>query len=486
MPKFTATALGGALAALLCASPAIAQQQSQQLPPVEVQQKKPKPAKQPARRAEHEREAAVSPDLAGSPLYSAASTGSMTLPASEIASRSASTSDTASLLADIPGVAVYTNGGVSGLPTIHGFADDRLRIKADGMDTIASCPNHMNPALSYIDPSQISSIKVWTGVTPVSVGGDSLGGAIVVNSREPLFAAPGQSVVTHGSLGAFYRSNGDGWGGTVSATAATEHWSASYDGSYTKSGNYSAGGDFKKFPQSSPAFPFYITMLSQRDEVGSTAFEAQNHMATLAYKNKNQLIEFKTNYQYIPYEAFPNQRMDMLSNEQVGLNLLYSGKFSWGDVQTRTYWQHVDHFMQFGNDKLYNYYYYFDLHNPAVKYPVLGMPMYTRSDTAGNSSKVDVNVTSADTLHAGYDLQFYRLNDWWPPSSDCGVGNCIGGMAPLTFWNIKDGQRDRYSPFLEWEHKWSPAVTSLLGARFEHIGTNTGPVQGYYTNRQNL
>ena len=37
----------------------------------------------------------------------------------------ARTSDTASLLAGIPGVSLYGNGGVSSLPVIHGMADDR-------------------------------------------------------------------------------------------------------------------------------------------------------------------------------------------------------------------------------------------------------------------------------------------------------------------------------------------------------------------------
>ena len=40
-----------------------------------------------------------------------------------------------------------------------GLADDRLRIKVDGMDLIASCPNHMNPALSYLDPSNVGMLK---------------------------------------------------------------------------------------------------------------------------------------------------------------------------------------------------------------------------------------------------------------------------------------------------------------------------------------
>ncbi|MDP2155352.1 MAG: TonB-dependent receptor, partial [Sulfuricella sp.] len=42
-----------------------------------------------------------------------------------------STSDTASLLRDVPGVSLYGAGGVSSLPVIHGMADDRLRIKVD-------------------------------------------------------------------------------------------------------------------------------------------------------------------------------------------------------------------------------------------------------------------------------------------------------------------------------------------------------------------
>ena len=43
---------------------------------------------------------------------------------------------------------------VSSLPAIHGLADDRLRIKVDGMDLIASCPNHMNPARPTSTPAK--------------------------------------------------------------------------------------------------------------------------------------------------------------------------------------------------------------------------------------------------------------------------------------------------------------------------------------------
>ena len=48
-----------------------------------------------------------------------------------------STNNTAAMLLNIPGVSMYTNGGVSGLTAIHGLADDRVAGKVYGMDLLA-------------------------------------------------------------------------------------------------------------------------------------------------------------------------------------------------------------------------------------------------------------------------------------------------------------------------------------------------------------
>ena len=135
---------------------------------------------------------------------------------------------------------------MSSLPVIRGLADDRLRVKVDGMDTVAACPNHMNSPLSYIDPTAVEGVQVYSGVTPVSVGGDSIGGSILVQSAAPAFADAGQRL-TQGEVGGFYRSNGDGWGGNVSGTYATDSLSINYTGAYAQSDNYKAGGDFKDY-----------------------------------------------------------------------------------------------------------------------------------------------------------------------------------------------------------------------------------------------
>ena len=385
------------------------------------------------------------------------------------------TSDTASLLRDVPGVSLYGAGGVSSLPAIHGLADDRLRIKVDGMDLIASCPNHMNPALSYLDPSNVGSLKVYAGIVPVSLGGDSIGGTIIADTPAPTFAAPGQGSLFKGEAGAFYRSNGNAKGANLSATYATESFSITYSGATAESDNYDAGGDFKNY-----SFTGRIGHTLPRDEVGSTAYETRNHALGLAFKGGNHLFEVKLGYQDLPYQLYPNQRMDMLDNEQKRLNLRYLGQFDWGKLEARAYQEKVDHFMDFGEDKRYWYGAASGggaALNGTPCAPVgtaacaAGMPMFTEGKTTGGSVKADIAFGERDLLRVGAEYQSYQLDDWWTPSG--------GGMRPNTFWNINDGERDRTALFGEWERQVSPQWMTLAGLRLEHVKTDAGNAQGY-------
>jgi iron complex outermembrane receptor protein len=95
------------------------------------------------------------------PLAENQTLNASTIDKEELRSLTPATSDTASLLRNVPGVSLQGSGGVSSLPVIRGLADDRLRIKVDGMDLISACANHMNPPLSYIDPTNVSSATVW-------------------------------------------------------------------------------------------------------------------------------------------------------------------------------------------------------------------------------------------------------------------------------------------------------------------------------------
>lgn len=377
------------------------------------------------------------------------------------------TGDTARLLEDEPGLSLYQAGGVSSLPVIHGLADDRVRTKVDGMDLISSCANHMNPPLSYIDPANVENIQVFAGISPVSMGGDSIAGTILVNSAAPEFAHAGQDLLIKATLGTFYRSNNDARGVNLSTSVANDKVYMRYTGSTVEANNYTAGGNFK------PAGLAAVNASSNRakdrgwidgDEVGSTAYKSRNHAFAFGVQHENHLVEFKLGLQDIPYQGFVNQRMDMTGNEAEQYNLSYNGKFGWGALEARAYHEHVRHSMQFGDDKLYWY------HSNGS---VAGMPMDTEGKTTGVNLKGDINLSARDVLRLGAEYQRYRLDDWWNPVANSAM------MSPNTFWNINNGQRDRYDMFAEWDAKWNAQWFSQLGLRSSTVKMDAGKVQGY-------
>lgn len=385
------------------------------------------------------------------------------------------TSDTARLLRFLPGVELYGAGGVSSLPAIHGLADDRLRIKVDGMDLISACANHMNAPLSYIDPTGVDSIAVFAGITPVSAGGDSIGGTILVTSPDPEFAAPGQGLLTAGEGGAFYRSNGDVMGGNVAATIAGENMSLSYRGSTVESDNYTAGGDFKPAGPAAAGRDFL-----DGDEVGSSRYKSTNQSITLGMLHENHLLDLKLGMQDIPYQGWPNQRMDMTGNDSTQINLRYQGEYDWGLLETRAYREMTRHKMQFDDDKLF--WYGSNTGVPTVDGEpctptggmtgcAAGMPMDTKGDNRGLVVKGDIPLSARDLIRVGSEFQRYRLNDWWDPSGK--------GMWPDTFVNINDGERDRLAVFAEWEASWSRQWLTQFGLRHETVEMDAGEVQGY-------
>ena len=389
---------------------------------------------------------------------------------SNIPRQRASTNDTAKLLDGQPGVSFYGAGGVSSLPAIHGMADDRVRVKVDGMDLISACGNHMNPALSYIDPSSVGSVNVFAGIAPVSVGGDSIGGTIQVDSAKPEFAAAGETLLK-GQIGAFYRSNGKAKGGNLAATVASEAMNMTYNGSTAQSGDYSAAQDFK------------VSTATGRDGhtlpldiVGSSMYKTTNQSLGFALRRENHLAELKLGMQDIPYQGFPNQRMDMTGNDSRQINLRYIGQYQWGALEARAYREKTQHAMQFGDDK--RYWYGSASGTGAPCSPIsttcaAGMPMDTEGKTTGTLVRADIPLSERDLIRVGGEVQNYTLDDWWNPSG--------GGMWPNTFWNINNGERDRLAAFGEWEARWDPQWISQFGARSEAVRMNTGTVQGYNT-----
>ncbi|WP_036285477.1 TonB-dependent receptor [Methylocystis sp. ATCC 49242] len=382
--------------------------------------------------------------------------------------------DTARVIAEQPGVSMYTMGGVSGLPAIRGQADERIKVIVGGVQTTSACANHMNSPLSYTDPNTISSVDIVYGVSSVSKGGDSTGGSIIVSPRAPMFATsgipgpvspivtaagaplqpmpllpwdapgalrfgPNKEVLATGSLSSFFRGNNNGWGVSGVLNMATDHWSVLYNGSFQRAGNYQAGGG--------------------AGQVYSTNFQSENHAVTLGYQNEGHLVTVRGTYQNIPYQGFPNMRMDMTRNKAYSIEANYKGAFNWGTLDARVYWAQVYHKMGFLDDR-----------------STLNHGMLNDGRDFGYSIKSEIPLTDKDLLRVGNEFHGQRLQDYWP-SDLTGFPGLM--TRPFNFVVINGGQRNRMGTYAEWERAWSREWSTVLGFRNDTVWMDTNNVQPY-------
>lgn len=349
--------------------------------------------------------------------------------------------DTALMLSSMPGYSVAAGGGVSGLPVVNGFADDRIKIRIDGMELTSACANHMNAPLSYIDPQQVQRIKLIAGVTSVSAGGDSIAGTIEVQSNAPVFAQPGAGLLTQGSFAVSGRSVNNSVATSVNASAASDSLSVGYSGAYTRGHSYEDG---------------------HGNTVLASMFESINQSIVLATKGQGQQLTLRAGVQHIPYQGFPNQYMDMTDNHGQFANLAYRGEFGWGVLDARAYWQQTDHEMGF-----------FTPERTGT------MPMITHGRNTGYALMASLPM-SAGELRLGQEWHGFRLDDYWPAVP----GSMM--MGPRTYLNINDGKRDRSVLFGELETRHDARWTSVLGVRGESVRMDAGDVQSYGTNMMNM
>jgi iron complex outermembrane receptor protein len=290
-------------------------------------------------------------------------------------------------------------------------------------------------------------VRVTPGTTSVSEGGDSIAGTIVVETLPPSFAEPGGEAQAHASISTVYRSNGNGISTSASAHAAAGNMSLGYTGAFTRADNYEDGSG---------------------REIGSTLYEAHNHTLALAARHDGDVYMLEGGFQYIPYQGFVNQPMDMVLNESFNVAGRYEGTRDWGKISFITSYQHIRHGMNFLEDKQRSF-------EAAGWGANAVMPMNTLGDEGGYVLKSEIRLSDADTLRLGNELHLQRLDDRWPPV--CSTPFC--GMGPDTYVNINDGERDRIGTFIEWERVWDRSWSTLLGVRNDVVRMDTGDVQPY-------
>ncbi len=346
----------------------------------------------------------------------------------------------AEIVADAPGVSLRETGKLASVPLLHGLGDERAKLVVNGMTVSSACANHMNPPLTYLAPAAAAKIEVMAGITPVSRGGDSIGGTISVESRSPVFAAPGERIHQEGASTGFYRSNGQNYGGSLKEWIASRNLGIGYTGSWSNNGDYTDGSGHK---------------------VTSTYAQTTDHTVTLAAQQAGNLVVADASLHHTPYEGFVSAQMDMVRNYAETLNLHYRKNLQKGAFDSRFFWQNTWHSMNIGKDK------------STFPMPMF-MPMNTHGRDVGYSLKSEEWLSVRQTLRIGNELHRFVLDDRWPA-----VPGAAPWMGPNTFVSINDGRRIRLGTYAELLGKWNPQWTTLFGLRNDTVWTNAEPVQGY-------
>ncbi|WP_460313256.1 TonB-dependent receptor plug domain-containing protein [Aliiglaciecola aliphaticivorans] len=335
------------------------------------------------------------------------------------------------------GVRFSAAGGMSSLPVLNGMMGDRVKVLVDGADVTAACANHMNPPLSYISANQIKTISVIAGISPVSSAGDNIAGVIEVNTINPQYNDSENIGWQSGYASAEYRSVNDAMLIGLGMHLSSDSISLDYQGAYEDASSYDDGNG---------------------DQVRDTLYRAQNHALTAAFKDQYQQLAVKLTHQYIPFQGFANQYMDMTHNQSYGLTTQYLRELQNGDFQAQFNWHQVEHRMGF-----------FTPEKTGM------MPMNTESDDYSAKLRWRVPTSDNQTWLAGAEWFAYRIEDWWPAVADSAM------MGPNDYHNIHDGERDRLAIYAESISQLANQWTISAGVRVEHVTTDTGEVQSYST-----
>ena len=115
--------------------------------------------------------------------------------------------DTATVLKDIPGANVNSNGPVTGIAQYRGMYGDRVSVVIDHLGVVSGGPNAMDAPLSYSSPMITEDLTVSRGIASVSLAPESIGGHMDVSLSRGDFSE-GDTELS-GFVGTRYSANGN-------------------------------------------------------------------------------------------------------------------------------------------------------------------------------------------------------------------------------------------------------------------------------------
>ena len=329
----------------------------------------------------------------------------------------------------LPGMNANGNGPLTSIAQYRGLFGDRLRVNLDGAPVMGAGPNAMDPPLSNVFATPGTQITLYRGVAPVTVGAETLGGAISVQrDHSTLFNGEGQ------------------WRGNLNIQAQDQGSVEHYLGSLGYHSNNVFGQAFATHQQrdniddgNGKVVPnsFY-----ERRAMGfQGGIRAGNHQLTGSY-----------------------QRIDTddTGTAALAMDIIYIDSSAW---RLHYQWQDTDvgtlSLRAFGNSNQHG------MNNTA--YRGMTMPPMARLNTV-------------DSLSRGYELQWLQNlgagelttgADWQSTSYNSVITNPVANN--LTINNFNDVERSVSSVFGQWRQQMD-STDVTVGARYTQVDTNAGDV----------
>lgn len=345
--------------------------------------------------------------------------------------------DAAHLLMRVPGGNVNGLGPLSGIAQYRGLFGDRVNVDFKGMNYKPACTNSMDAPLSHVPAAMTSLLKVYRGIAPVSSGIETIGGAIVQETKRPEFTEDGEPIDWTGKFSAGYNSANDGWYGALYNGLANQNHRIHAYGSKEFGNHYE--------------FPGGANVPTKHDreaaEVGY-GFRYEDHVFDVDY-----------NYNYTRPTGTPALPMDIIVSEGGILSGTYAGRIN----------------DEIGIKANYNYQ---DVRHTMNNFSLRRVRGNTDTERSNNKR---ISTNYADGFGYKLAIDFPMLTGTMTVGADGDNANhdalVTNPDRPAFFIeNFNGAERDRYGFFAEWAVSPIQDWTVELGARVNHIEMNSRTV----------
>jgi iron complex outermembrane receptor protein len=338
------------------------------------------------------------------------------------------TADAGAIIGKLPGAAIVRNGPQTGIVQLRGLSGDRVAVRVDGMTITPACPNHMDPPLHYAAAGAGDLVDMYAGISPVSAGGDHIGGSLSIARAEPVFA-DGAASLFRGKLGASFLGSQDAALATADLTFAQGDAGFQYRGSGETADDLRyAGGT-----------------------VADSSYETTHHEIIGAWRTNGGYLAVDAGFSATRDAGTPALPMDMIKDDAWKFGLAQKEKFGWGTLENRLYVHDIDHLMDNFSQR------------PVV---MGGMAMEAPSSSRDYGWTGGVMLPRGDSrLRTGIDL---HRNEF-----DAEQVATATGMRRDTF---NDNVRSRAGAYIDWENDWSEKWTTRIGLRGDVVTSDADAV----------